>query len=297
MAKLIAVTITLALPMRIGVHVSIAGKIYESVDRARALGCDTMQIFSRNPRGWAASRLELSDAEEFRRRREAQDIFPIAVHIPYLINLATPDDRLYRKSIEAYRADIERADLLGADYFITHLGSHTGSGQKNGLQRFSGALNEIIGTVRPKVTILLETTAGAGSWLGSTFEQIRDLMEGLKDRRRVGVCLDTAHIFEAGYDIRTKEGLEAALAAFDRILGMGLIKVVHFNDSRTALSSHADRHEHIGKGEIGLAALGRVIRHPKLQDAAFILETPKKTERDDAMNLKTARKLFKGRSR
>jgi deoxyribonuclease-4 len=241
--------------------------------------------------------LESSDAEEFKRRGEAHGIFPIVVHIPYLINLATPDDRLYRKSIEAYREDIERADLLGADYFITHLGSHTGSGEEKGLQRFSRALDEIIGAVSPKVMILLETTAGAGSWLGSTFEQIRDLMASLKDRRRVGICLDTAHIFEAGYDIRTKEGLEEVLAAFDRVVGTGLIKVVHFNDSRTALGSHADRHEHIGKGEIGLAALGRVIRHPKLHDAAFILETPKKTDKDDVMNLKATRKLFKGRSR
>jgi deoxyribonuclease-4 len=283
--------------MRIGVHVSIAGKIYESVDRAGALGCDTMQIFSRSPRGWAASSLLDEDVQEFRRRRAERKIFPLIVHIPYLINLATPNERLYRKSVDAYIEDIKRADLLGADYFVTHLGSHTGSGEAQGIERFSHALNEIIKEANPKTMILLETTAGSGSWLGYKFEHIQEILGNLRTSENVGVCLDTAHVFEAGYDIKTAEGLGATLGLFDRLVGSRLIKVVHFNDSGTACASHADRHAHIGKGEIGLAALSRIIRHPKLCDAAFIMETPKKTDRDDAMNLKTARRIYKEKIR
>ena len=283
--------------MRIGVHVSIAGKIFESIDRARVLGCETMQIFSRSPRGWAAPHLREQDIQKFRKRREKRGISPLAVHIPYLINLATPDEGLYRRSIDAYIDDIRRADVLGADYFVTHLGSHTGSGEQKGIKRFSGALNEIIKKAHPQSMILLETTAGSGSSLGCTFEQIRDILGNLTGRAKVGVCVDTAHIFEAGYDIKTKQGLEATLGEFDRLIGGGLIKVVHFNDSSTELGSHVDRHAHIGKGAIGLGALGRIINHPKLADAAFIMETPKESDRDDVMNLKTARRLYKGRPR
>jgi deoxyribonuclease-4 len=281
--------------MRIGVHVSIAGNIYESVDRASALGCDTMQIFSRNPRGWLASSLSESDAAEFIRRRKKKGIFPVAVHIPYLINLATPDDRLYEKSIEAYIEDVRRADALRAEYFVTHLGSHTESGEENGIRRFSGAINEIIKKANPKTMILLETTAGSGSWLGYSFEQIREILDRIRPNGNIGICLDTAHVFEAGYDIRTAGGLEDTLKQFDKLIGLGRIKVVHFNDSVTPLGSRADRHEHIGKGKIGLAALARVINHPKLQGAAFIMETPKESDKDDTMNLKVARKIYKGK--
>ena len=282
--------------MRIGVHVSIAGKIYESLDRAASLGCDTMQIFSRNPRGWAASPLAAEDVEEFRRRRKIKGIYPVVVHIPYLINLATPNEGLYRKSIDAYIKDIQRVDSLGAEYFVTHLGSHTGSGEEKGMKRFSGALNEIIGKAHPKAMILLETTAGSGSWLGYRFQHIKEMLDNVRGPAKVGVCLDTAHVFEAGYDIKTKRGLDDTLKEFDALIGASLIKVVHFNDSMTPLGSHADRHQHIGKGAIGLEALTRVINHPKLSGAAFIMETPKKTDRDDKRNLAAARRIYKGKN-
>ncbi len=281
--------------MRIGVHVSIARKIYESLERAKGLGCNTMQIFSRNPRGWQAAKLEKSDVEEFKRLRQKYDIRPVVIHIPYIINLATPDDVLYKKSINAYIEDIERADLLGAEYFVTHLGSHTGSGEDEGIRRFSDALNIIIKKVRPKAMILLEATAGSGSWLGYTFEHIRRIIERLDNSRNVGICLDTAHIFEAGYNIKTKDGLENTLKEFDKLLGLNLIKVVHFNDSLSPFKSHVDRHEHIGRGKIGLEALARVINHPRLKNTAFIMETPKKTDKDDKRNMAVARRIYKGR--
>jgi deoxyribonuclease-4 len=281
---------------RIGVHVSIAGKIYESLERARALGCNTMQIFSRNPRGWTASGLDKRDVEEFRRLKAKYDIAPVAVHIPYIINLATPDDKLYKKSIEAYIEDIKRTDELGAEYFVTHLGSHVESGEENGIGRFSSALNRIIKEANPKTMILFENTAGSGSWIGYRFEHLKTIRDGLKEPKRVAVCLDTAHTFEAGYDIKTKEGLEKTLEDFDRLLGLELIKVVHFNDSLSERGSRVDRHQHIGKGSLGAQALGRIINHPRLKDAAFIMETPKKTEADDKRNMAAARKMIKNRN-
>ena len=155
--------------MRIGFHVSIAGRIYEAVDRAEEAGCNTMQIFSRNPRGWQALALDNDDVAEFKKRRNKEDILPILVHIPYIINLASPDERLYKRSISAYIEDIRRADALGAEFFITHLGSHVGQGEEEGIKRFKEALNIIIERARPKTTILLETTAGSGSSLGYKF--------------------------------------------------------------------------------------------------------------------------------
>ncbi|MFA6142171.1 MAG: deoxyribonuclease IV [Candidatus Omnitrophota bacterium] len=281
--------------MRIGLHVSIAGKIYESLERARALGCNTMQIFSRNPRGWEAAKLDKNDVEEFRRLKLKYDIKPVVVHIPYIINLATPDDKLYNRSIETYIKDIERADLLGAEYFVTHLGSHTGSGEDNGINRFASALKTIIKRVNPKAMILLENTAGSGDGIGYRFEHIKKIIEKQAVPSRVGVCLDTAHTFAAGYDIESLSGLNSILKKFDKLLGLDTIKVVHFNDSLAPFDSHVDRHQHIGKGSIGLEAMGRIINYPKLKNAAFIMETPKESDRDDKRNMATAKKLYKGK--
>lgn len=280
--------------MRIGVHVSIAGKIYESLERAKALGCTAMQIFSRNPRGWRVAKLDPEDAARFRELKKKLDIRPVVVHIPYIINLATPDKALYAKSIDAYIEDVRRADELGAEYFVTHLGSHVGSGEDGGIRRFADAMNAIIRQARPKTMMLLENTAGSGSWIGYTFDHMKRIVDGLDDARNVGVCLDTAHTFEAGYDIKAKAGLEATLEEFDALIGAGLIRVVHFNDSLSPLGSRVDRHQHIGKGRLGLEALGRIINHPKLRQAAFIMETPKKTDKDDKRNLAAAKKLYKG---
>lgn len=279
---------------RIGVHVSIAGKIWESLERAKRLKCNTMQIFSRNPRGWQASELSTADIERFKFLKETYDIRPVAVHIPYIINLASPDEKLYKRSIIAYMEDLERADLLGAEYFVTHLGSHVGTGEKGGIARFSRAINDIINNVKPRATILLENTAGSGSWIGYKFEHIKRIISAISKPDKVGVCLDTAHTFEAGYDIKTKAGLERTLKDFDRLVGTERIKVVHFNDSISSLGSNVDRHQDIGKGMIGLEAMGRIVNHPKLKDAAIIMETPKESDKDDMRNIAVARKLLKG---
>jgi len=278
---------------RIGVHVSMAGCIWESLERAKALGCNAMQIFSRNPRGWQAAEFNPSDVEKFKSLKEKYDIRPVVIHIPYIINLATPDSGLYKKSIIAFMEDLERCDLLGAEYFVTHLGSHVGSGEDGGIKRFSQALDGIIKKSKPKATILLENTAGSGSWIGYKFEHIKRIIDDISDVKNVGVCLDTAHTFEAGYDIKTKSGLEKTMKDFDRFVGADLIKVVHFNDSLSPIASHVDRHQHIGKGNIGLEAMGRIINHPKLRQAAFIMETPKESDKDDKRNIKIAKSLVK----
>lgn len=277
--------------MRIGLHVSIAGNICESLERARALGCNTMQIFSRNPRGWQVSRLNKDDVARFRTLKSKYDITPVVVHIPYIINLATPNDHLYERSINAYIEDVKRADMLGAEYFVTHLGSHTGSGEEKGLKRFSEALNIIIKKAKPKTRILLENTAGSGSWIGYKFEHLKTIMSDLDKPGSVNMCLDTAHTFESGYDIKSAMGLKKTLAEFDKLIGLDRIKVIHFNDSLSILGSRVDRHHHVGKGNIGLAAMKRIINHPRLKNAAFIMETPKNTDKDEKMNMATAKKL------
>lgn len=285
--------------MLLGIQVSTAGKIYEALERAHNLGCNTMQIFSRNPKAWRASSLEPKDIEEFQKRKAKYKIRPIFVHIPYLINLASPNPKLYEASIEAYIEDILEADLLKADYIVTHMGSHKETSEKEGLARLTHALNTILdATDHTKVGILLENTSGSGSWLGYKFIHHRIVIEGLthKNKKRIGLCLDTAHLYSAGYNIVTKEGLDKTLQELDKLVGLHLLKLIHLNDSKDKISSRRDRHENIGKGKIGIEAIGRIINHPKLKNIPLILETPKKNPNDDKINLTIVRKLYRGQN-
>ncbi|MFA5314775.1 MAG: deoxyribonuclease IV [Candidatus Omnitrophota bacterium] len=278
--------------MFLGVHVSISGKIYESVDRAASLGCSAMQIFSRNPRQWRQLELGEDDAREFRKRRKEQGVEVVAVHVPYLINLATSYGPLYKKSIAAYIEDMQEAALLGAEYVVTHMGSYKNSTLPQGLKAFIAAVDEIFKETKGlSVKLLLENTAGSGSWLGATFDHHRRIFEHVKDSHRLGVCLDTAHVFEAGFDIRRPQVVDMLLAQIEEKTRKGAIHVVHLNDSMTPKSSHHDRHQHIGKGLIGGAALKYIVNHPVLREAAFILETPKETPHSDGMNMKRLRSM------
>ncbi len=279
--------------MRIGVHVSIAGRIYEAIDRGKELGCETIQIFSRNPRGWQVTKLDPKDADEFRRRKKEAGIFPVLVHIPYLINLATPDEKLAKKSIAAYIEDLERTDMLGAEYFVTHLGSHVGSGEDIGVKRFAKNMNIILEKRKPKCMILLENTAGSGNNLGYKFSQIKEIISGIDDKKKIGICFDTEHAYGAGYDVSTKRGLDETLGELDKNVGLNRLKTVHLNDSKAKLGSRVDRHEHIGKGYIGKEGMKRIINHSKLRHLPFIMETPKKKPTDDPMNMKMAWSLCK----
>ena len=278
--------------MLLGVHVSTEGKIYEALERAHDLDCNTMQIFSRNPQRWRDNFLLPEDIAEFNRRQERLKIRPLFIHIPYLINLASPNPKLYDASIEAYIEDIREACTLRADYIVTHMGSHKETSERAGLKRLTRALNTILdNTKAARVNILLENTSGSGSWLGYKFSHQMEVIQGLNSRERVGLCLDTAHAYLAGYDIATKEGLDKLLNEIDSLVGLNLIKLIHLNDAKDKLNSRRDRHEHIGKGFIGLEGIRRIVNHPKLRNAAFILETPKKGEADDKINLKTVKSL------
>jgi deoxyribonuclease-4 len=278
--------------MILGVHVSAEGKIYEALARAEGLGCNTMQIFSRNPQKWRDHSLEPGDVEEFNRRQKKTKIKPFFIHIPYLINLASPNPKLYGFSIEAYIEDILEAHALGADYIVTHMGSHKDTTEEAGIKRLIEALNTITEkTKNANVGILLENTAGSGSWLGYNFSHHKKIIQGLKQKERIGLCLDTAHAYLAGYDIATKEGLDTLLAEIDEMVGIDLLKLIHLNDAKDKLGSHHDRHEHIGQGKIGLEGMERIVNHPSLKNLPFILETPKNNEDADRINLETVKSL------
>jgi len=280
--------------MLLGVHVSIAGHIWESIDRAEALGCNVMQIFSRDPRQWRRSKIKAEDIREFRLRREKSGIQKVFIHIPYLINLASPYNVLYQGSLRAYIQDMKEAQALGADYIVTHMGSHKESGEKQGLKRITVALNRILDKTKDSsVGILLENTSGSGSWLGYKFEHQRQIIDGLENKKRVGICFDTCHAYTAGFDLSSPEGYSKTIESLDRIVGLKRLKLVHLNDSRDELGSHADRHEHIGKGSLGLEAFRRIVNDPRLAGSAFVLETPKDSENADKRNLKAVKKLIK----
>lgn len=278
--------------MYIGVHVSIAGSISDALDRAKALKCNSLQIFSRNPRQWRQLELKNEEVQEFRQKRKKYKIEKVVVHIPYLINLASPYKVLYRKSINAYVEDLKETEKLGAEFLVTHMGSHSNTSELAGIDRFSSAVNTIFENTKGiKTRLLLENTSGSGSWLGYKFVHHKMIYNRVKQPERLGICLDTAHAFTAGYDIKTEVGLNSMISEIDELVGIDKVGVVHFNDSKKAFASHIDQHDNIGKGEIGLPALQRVIKNPKLKNAVFILETPKAAKEDDEINLAVTRKI------
>lgn len=279
--------------MILGVHVSGAGKIYQALDIAHSLGCDTMQIFSRSPQAWRhGSQIAPEDIKEFICRRKKYKINPVFIHVSYLINLASPEPRLYQASIQAYIEDILEADKLGADYIVTHMGSHKETSEDAGIKRLIEALNIIIEKTKDfKVGILLENTSGSGSWLGYRFYHQHKIIKGIKVKSRVGLCLDTAHAYLAGYNLATKSGLDKMVDEIDEMAGTKLIKLVHLNDAAGELGCHHDRHDHIGGGHIGLAGMKRIINHPKFKNIPMILETPKTTLDSDKDNLALVKKL------
>lgn len=282
--------------MLLGVHVSIAGHIYEAVTRARELGCSAMQIFSRDPRQWRVSRISPVDIEEFRKRRQQSGIKKVFVHAPYLINLASPEGVLYHGSIRACIADIKEAEALGAEYLVVHSGSHKKRGENFGFQRVAKALNLILDkTAECKVKILLENTAGSGSWLGYKFSHHRKIIAKVERKDRVGVCLDTCHAYAAGFDLATKEGFDRLAGQLEEQVGFARVELVHLNDCKSALASHHDVHEHIGKGNIGSAGFKMLLKDPRFSEKAFILETPKDSEGADRRNLAAVKRIFAGR--
>ena len=280
--------------MRIGAHLSITGGVEKAVERAVEVGCEAVQIFSGNPRGWKVKVLAAEEGVRFQDLCRTQEIHPVIIHTPYLINLASPDEEIFRKSLAAFETDLGRAHLLGAEMFVTHVGYHRGEGQEAGIGRMAAALKEaLIKAGDTGTKVLLENTASAGSSLGHRFELIAEIMELSGVRDRLYLCLDTCHAFVSGYDLSTAQGLDKTLDKIDRLFGLDRLLLIHFNDSKYGFNSHRDRHEHIGKGKIGLPGMRRIARHAALRDKTFIIETPKKTPEDDPRNLALL-KSFRG---
>lgn len=260
--------------MRLGVHIRIAGGLVKSLDTAPELGCEAVQLFSSNPNAWVRTQLDLETAEAFAARAAALDIRPIILHTPYLLNLAAPDNDIWRKSKYALADAVRRAPLLSAGVVVTHIGSHKGAGYEFGVGRIAEAVAFALGAHKEPI-IALELGSGAGHSIGSRFAEIADIMTALGGAAsRVGVALDTAHLWAAGYDVSDADGVEATFAELDRCVGADKLKVVHLNDTQVALGSHRDRHYHIGRGRIGLEGFRAVVNHPVTRDLPGIIETP-----------------------
>lgn len=273
-----------------GVHVSIAGGLYKAVDRAEDRGCDLFQIFSRTPRGWRSKDLSQDEVEKFLTKMSSSKLSLAVDHMPYLPNLASPKEDVYSKSLDLLFAELDRCNSLRIPYLVTHLGSHLGSGQEGGIRRMVDALESAISHSIGGVTLLLENTAAAKNSLGGSFEEIAEIIDAVGGER-LGVCLDTCHLFAAGYELRTQQGLELTMEKFDDTIGLGRLKLIHLNDSRGGLGSKLDRHEHIGLGEIGAEGFRGILRNETLRDMPMILETPVDERRDDIGNLRAARAL------
>ena len=279
---------------RIGFHAPIAGGLQNALLKSHALGCDTVQIFSRNPRGWAARPLSGEEVETFKRVRAETGIDPVVVHANYLINLAAADEVIREKSVRAFREEVERAITLGADYLVVHPGSAKGACEADGIRTCAESLRRACDRIEfGRFRVLLENTAGQGACIGHRFEHLREIIEACPDLN-LGVCFDTAHAFTAGYDLRPEDGVSATLDALERNVGCRNVRAVHFNDSKADYNSRVDRHWHIGLGHIGAEALGRVARAPQLAHAAFLLETPQEAPEEDARNLETLRAFVSG---
>jgi deoxyribonuclease-4 len=277
--------------VRVGVHVSIAGSIDKAVKRAVERGCDTFQIFSRNPRGWAAKDLSTHDSDLFTKTLYTAGISPAVDHMPYLPNLASPDKGLYEKSVSTLQAELIRCGTLRIPYLVTHLGHHQGSGAEEGRKRVMYAVNTVLTAVENEVMILLENTAGERNSVGSSFSDIRSVLDGVERRNRVAVCLDTCHAFAAGYDFRTPEVIRETLEEFDSRIGLDLLRLIHLNDSYGEKGSGYDRHEHIGLGHIGEEGFRAFLHHPAIRDLPLICETPEDERRHDVGNIQKVREL------
>jgi deoxyribonuclease-4 len=253
-----------------------------------------MQVFSRNPRQWRKSLLAEEDISLFKKKVKESKIKPIVIHIPYTLNLASNKRRFYKITIEEFTTDLIESDKLGADFLVTHMGSHKGGTEAGGLLRITGALKKILEKTKDvKTMILLENTSGSGRWLGHVFRHHRFILERLGWSERIGICLDTAHAWAAGYKINEAKGLDSLLDEIECQVGLKRLKVIHLNDTREELGSRQDRHYDIGKGKIGNKGFRLIINHPLLRDLPFILETPKKSDADDVRNLKRVRRLYK----
>lgn len=281
---------------RIGIHTSSAGGVQNAAERAFRLGCNTLQIFSSSPRQWAPYELGRPQCEMMKQIREQYDLKPLVIHTNYLVNLAATNDVFLKKSIEAFRGEIERALALCAEYLVLHPGSFRGANRERGLLQTAAAISAAttgLDLDKGGLRILIENTAGAEFSLGGSFEQVAEVMEHLRGITPVAACIDTCHTHVAGYDIVTESGMRETLARLDSTIGLKNVPVWHCNDAKAARGSKLDRHQHIGKGTIGLEPFRRLLNDPRLAHAAFIAETPVYQPGDDRRNVEALQGLLR----
>ncbi|GAB4298652.1 MAG: deoxyribonuclease IV [Desulfuromonadia bacterium] len=282
----------------LGAHMSIAGGLDRAIDRGIAAGCGVIQIFTQNSNQWRGKIPTSGDADIFRGKMERSGLHAVVSHDIYLINLAAAAGEVRSKSLAAFREEMLRCGLLGIDEIVMHPGSHLGEGEAEGIRRIAAAFDELFATT-PEFTgtILLETTAGQGTNLGYTFEQLREIIDATRFPERFGVCFDTCHTYAAGYDTTTREGYDRTFERFDEILGLPLLRCFHLNDSKKGLGSRIDRHEHIGQGVMGLEPFRFLLNDPRFATVPKILETPKgEHDEMDEVNLRILRGLVEGNS-
>ena len=286
--------------MFLGAHMSIEGGVENAPLRGKKAGCQVIQIFTKNNNRWNSRQLTDKDINSFKKNSFDTGVIPSASHTAYLINLASPNTEIYKKSLEAFSDEMERAERLGLPYLIFHPGAHLGSGENTGLKRIADSINILLKKgSHPKgcgyqLMLLLETTAGQGSHLGYKFEHLSEIIETVDEKEKIGVCLDTCHIFAAGYDISNEYGYKKTFEDFNKIIGIDRLKAFHINDSKKGLGSRVDRHEHIGKGKIGLTAFKLLLNDAQFKNIPMIIETPKgKTMREDRKNLSVLKGLIR----
>jgi deoxyribonuclease IV len=276
----------------VGAHMSIAGGMHLAFERGVRAGCLTLQLFLKNSTQWKGKALAEADRLLFREAESHSGIRPVLAHSSYLINLASPDPVLRRKSLDAFQDEMERARLLGVPFLVLHPGSHMGAGEKQGIARVADGLDQALERIGPPVMILLENTAGQGTSIGHRFEHLAAILRSMKHADRVGVCIDTCHTFAAGYDIRTRKTYMRTVDEIDRFIGLQRVRAIHVNDCRKELGSHVDRHTHIGQGLLGLEPFRLLVNDERFAGTPKILETPKGEDlKEDMMNLATLRSL------
>ncbi len=281
---------------RVGIHTSIAGGVELAAERAYRLGCNTFQIFSSSPRQWAPYELGRPQCDQLKQLREKYNLKPMVIHTNYLINMASITESFLKKSIEAFRGEIERALMLCAEYLVLHPGSFRGADRERGLLQTAAAISAAshkLDLAKGGLTILIENTAGAEYSLGSSFEQVAEVIDHLRNHVPVGACIDTCHTHVSGYDMVSEEGYRHTMEQLDSTIGFKNVPVFHCNDAKAARGSKLDRHQHIGKGTIGPAPFRRLLNDPRLKHAAFIAETPVDQPGDDLRNVAALKSLVK----
>ncbi len=271
---------------RLGVHTSIAGGISQSIERAVSLNCNTLQIFSHNPRQWRQSPISTGEAERFTILRQKNDINPVFIHASYLINLASLSDTIMSKSIELLSYELMNADTLGIEYVILHTGSASGENEKKARNRAVKAILKAVGAKQYKSCLLLENTAGERGDITSSIETLAEIIDMCHCDGIGGICIDTCHAFSSGYDLTLRDGIEKLISEINEYIGLDKLKLIHLNDSKRPLGAGIDRHEHIGKGCIGINGFKNILSDKRITNVPMILETPKKNEDDDKKNLK-----------